>query len=71
MAFNVMAVNQDDHVKNLSFHMDRSGTWTLAPAYDLTFARGRGWTSQHQMRIQDKTTGIRRDDLLAVASSLG
>lgn len=71
MAFNVMAVNQDDHVKNLSFHMDRDGTWSLAPAYDVTFARGTGWTSEHQMRVRDKTTGIRRDDLLAVASEFG
>jgi serine/threonine-protein kinase HipA len=27
MAFNVMARNQDDHVKNIAFLMDRSGTW--------------------------------------------
>lgn len=69
--FNVMAVNQDDHVKNLSFHMDRSGTWSLAPAYDLTHARGEGWTRYHQMRVRDKRSGIRREDLLAVATEFG
>jgi serine/threonine-protein kinase HipA len=69
--FNVMAVNQDDHVKNLSFHMDPSGTWRLSPAYDLTFAKGAGWTSRHQMRIQDRTTGVTEAHLLALAAELG
>lgn len=68
MAFNVMAVNQDDHVKNLSFHMARDGRWRLAPAYDLTFARGGGFTARHQMRVRDKTAGITSSDLLAVAA---
>jgi serine/threonine-protein kinase HipA len=67
MVFNVLGVNQDDHVKNLSFHMDGDGSWTLTPAYDVTFARGAGWTANHQMRVQDKTHGIRRNDLLNVA----
>ncbi len=60
-------VNQDDHVKNLSFHMRPSGEWSLTPAYDVTFARGHGWTANHQMRVQDKMSGIRQADLLAVA----
>lgn len=38
--FNVMAHNRDDHAKNFSFLMDESGTWKLAPAYDLTFSGG-------------------------------
>jgi serine/threonine-protein kinase HipA len=71
MVFNVVAVNQDDHVKNLSFHMDRDGTWSLAPAYDVTFARGHGWTRAHQMRVRDKTSGIRATDLLEVAREFG
>lgn len=71
MVFNVMAVNQDDHVKNLSFHMDPSGVWSLTPAYDITFARGEGWTRNHQMRIRDKTSDIRKDDLIAVADEFG
>jgi serine/threonine-protein kinase HipA len=71
MVFNVLAVNQDDHVKNLSFHMDRAGEWTLTPAYDLTFARGGGWTATHQMRIAGKRTGITRADLLDVAATFG
>jgi serine/threonine-protein kinase HipA len=69
--FNILAVNQDDHVKNLSFHMDTSGTWRLAPAYDLTFAKGGGWTARHQMRIRDLTAGIREGHLLELADELG
>jgi len=71
MVFNVLAVNQDDHVKNLSFHMDREGVWSLTPAYDLTFAKGAGWTASHQMRVADKRTGITRADLVGVAETFG
>jgi len=71
MVFNVLAVNQDDHVKNLSFHMDPTGEWHLTPAYDVTFARGEGWTRAHQLRIRDKTTGIRDSDLVAIANDFG
>ncbi|WP_457575568.1 type II toxin-antitoxin system HipA family toxin [Desulfomarina sp.] len=43
MIFNVMAHNRDDHVKNFSFLFDdHNGSWSLAPAYDLTFSRGPG-----------------------------
>ncbi|MGD2153101.1 MAG: type II toxin-antitoxin system HipA family toxin [Gemmatimonadales bacterium] len=67
MVFNVLAVNQDDHVKNLSFHMRPTGEWSLTPAYDVTFAHGQRWTADHQMRVQDKMSGIREADLKAVA----
>jgi serine/threonine-protein kinase HipA len=40
--FNVLAHNRDDHAKNFSFLMDETGTWKLAPAYDLTFSSGPG-----------------------------
>lgn len=40
MAFNVLAHNRDDHAKQFSFLMDRAGAWTLALAYELTFAPG-------------------------------
>ena len=67
MVFNLMAVNQDDHVKNLSFHMHEDGRWSLTPAYDLTFVHGRGFTARHQMRVRDKTSSITCDDLRRVA----
>ena len=31
MAFNVIARNQDDHVKNIAFLMDQAGSWSLSP----------------------------------------
>ncbi len=71
MVFNVLAVNQDDHVKNLSLQMDRRGTWSPTPAYDLTFARGSGFTSAHQMRINGKRANLTRTDLLTVAETFG
>ena len=36
--FNIVARNQDDHVKNIAFLMDRSGAWRLAPAYDVAYS---------------------------------
>ena len=69
MVFNVMARNQDDHVKNISFLMDRSGRWSLAPAYDVTYAYNPGgrWTGKHQMLINGKSDDIGMDDLQASA----
>jgi serine/threonine-protein kinase HipA len=69
--FNVLGVNQDDHVKNLSFHMDRDGGWRLTPAYDVTYARGTEWTSAHQMRVADKRSGITRKDLVELGRTFG
>lgn len=69
--FNVAAVNQDDHVKNFGFLMDRTGRWSLAPAFDLTFARGSGFTRRHQMTLNGETDDFTREDLLALGRSLG
>jgi serine/threonine-protein kinase HipA len=71
LVFNVLAINQDDHVKNLSYQMLPDGSWRLSPAYDLTFAKGTGWTAQHQMRIGGKTSGITRPDMLELGKSFG
>lgn len=68
--FNVLAVNQDDHVKNLSFHMDRRGEWRLSPAYDLTFARGSGWTARHQMQLRGRTSEITVAHLVELAEEV-
>ena len=72
MVFNVIARNQDDHTKNISFLMDKAGTWRLSPAYDVSWAynpRGE-WTSHHQMSINNKWDGITRTDLLSVAEAM-
>lgn len=69
MVFNVVVRNQDDHTKNISFLMDRSGKWRLSPAYDMGYAynpKG-GWTSQHQMSVNGKFDNITRGDLLEFA----
>ena len=69
MVFNVVARNQDDHTKNISFLMDESGKWRLSPAYDMGYAynpNGR-WTATHQMSINGKFDGITREDLLGFA----
>lgn len=73
MVFNVLGRNQDDHVKNVSFLMDRKGIWRLSPAYDMTYSYNPGgeWTETHQMRINGKQDNITRADLVASGSSMG
>lgn len=73
MVFNCLAVNQDDHVKNTSFLMDRGGKWTLSPAYDLTFSYNPDskWLRAHQMSVNGKTTQIGVQDLLEAGSRMG
>ena len=64
MAFNVIARNQDDHVKNIAFLMDRQGQWSLAPAFDMTYSYNPSgdWTMQHQMSINGKRDGFTIED---------
>ena len=64
MAFNILAANNDDHVKNISFLMDRSGQWSLAPAYDITFSWNPGglWTGMHQMSMNGKRERFTEED---------
>ena len=73
MVFNCLAVNQDDHVKNISFIMDRSGKWMLSPAYDITFSYdlSNKWLRAHQMNINGKTTKIELFDLLEAGAKMG
>ena len=65
MVFNIVARNQDDHVKNIAFLMDKQGTWSLAPAFDVTYAyQPTGlWTSQHQMSMNGKRDQFTAEDL--------
>jgi serine/threonine-protein kinase HipA len=73
MVFNVVARNQDDHVKNISFLMGRDGAWSLAPAYDVIWAwkPGNPWLDSHQMSINGKRDGFTLTDLRAVAEVAG
>jgi serine/threonine-protein kinase HipA len=72
MAFNVIARNQDDHTKNISFLMDQSGTWSLSPAYDVTYAYDpqNKWMKNHQLSVNGKHTEITKEDLLSVAKEM-
>ena len=71
--FNVAARNQDDHVKNIAFLMDRNGEWRLSPAYDVTYSyRPSGtWTRNHQMSLAGKVNDFTHDDLLTFANTSG
>ncbi len=73
MVFNHKAKNYDDHVKNISFLMQRDGTWSLAPAYDITFSYNPAgaWTSRHQMTVNGKMAGIDDNDLIASGKNIG
>jgi serine/threonine-protein kinase HipA len=71
MVFNIVARNQDDHVKNIAFLMDRTGKWSLSPAFDMTYSyqpNGQ-WTARHQMTLNGKRDGFTLDDFKACAQS--
>jgi serine/threonine-protein kinase HipA len=67
--FNIVGRNCDDHVKNISFLMNRRGEWRLSPAFDISYAWNPSgeWTSQHQMSVNGKRDGFEHEDLLALA----
>lgn len=71
MVFNLVARNQDDHVKNIAFLMDRAGQWSLSPAFDITwsFNPAGDWTATHQMTVNGKRDQFTRADLLAAGRS--
>ena len=71
MVFNVLARNQDDHTKNISFLMNSSGNWSLSPAYDVTYAYNptNFWLKSHQMSVNGKRDNINLEDLLLVGQS--
>ena len=71
--FNIVARNQDDHVKNIAFLMDRRGVWRLSPAYDVAYAYNPSgtWTREHRMSVAGKRDGFERTDLERFAESSG
>jgi len=73
MVFNVIARNQDDHSKNISFILKKGGEWRLAPAYDVCWAFNPSgeWTDQHQMTINSKRDDFIKKDLLDFAAQQG
>lgn len=71
MAFNICARNQDDHVKNIAFLMNKSGDWQLAPAFDLTYSFNPDgdWTASHQMTLNGKRDDFTLEDFRGGARS--
>jgi serine/threonine-protein kinase HipA len=72
MTFNIIARNQDDHVKNIAFLMDRAGNWFLSPAFDMTYSYNPtgDWTSRHQMSLNGKRDDFTIDDFRACAKNV-
>lgn len=68
MVFNVLVHNCDDHTKNFSFMMDQDGNWSLSPAFDLCYSydSSNEWVNGHNMRVNNKRTGITYADLMVV-----
>jgi serine/threonine-protein kinase HipA len=71
MVFNIVARNQDDHVKNIAFLMDKAGEWSLAPAFDMTYSfnPAGAWTASHQMTMNGKRDDFTLDDFNACAKT--
>lgn len=70
---NLFIRNQDDHVKNIAFLMDRSGAWRLSPAFDLAYAWNPSgeWTGSHQMSLNGKRDDFDLEDLIAFGAHCG
>ena len=71
MAFNIIGRNQDDHVKNIAFLMDKSGAWSLSPAFDMTYSYNPqgDWTSTHQMSLDGKRDDFSLENFKACAKN--
>jgi serine/threonine-protein kinase HipA len=72
MAFNIIARNQDDHVKNIAFLMNKAGQWSLSPAFDVCYSYNPAgtWTSKHQMSMNGKRDEFTLEDFRACAANI-
>lgn len=72
MVFNAISRNVDDHVKNISYTMDKSGQWSLSPAYDLTFSVNPldALGEMHKMTINGRQDAFTFDDFMVVADNM-
>jgi len=71
MVFNIVARNQDDHVKNIAFLMDQAGRWSLSPAFDVIYSYNPtgAWTDRHQMTLNGKRDGFTLADFATCAKA--
>lgn len=69
MIFNVLAGNIDDHARNFSFIMDRTGRWSLAPAYDMVYSIDPSVLEVQKgqfLSICGKKSDIKKEDLIHI-----
>lgn len=64
--FNVAFNNRDDHPKNFAYLMSKTGQWSLAPAYDVTFCEGP--SGYHEMDVMGEALEIGREDMLRLGT---
>jgi serine/threonine-protein kinase HipA len=74
MIFNVVFANTDDHLKNHSFIYDnRTDSWNLGPAYDITYpidALHKFLNTARALSINGKRIDITLDDVLPLAEAM-
>lgn len=74
MVFNYLANNTDDHHKNFAFIMNRSGEWSLTPAYDMTYIFNIGGFQPHRehcLLMRGKYAEWTREDVICFAADNG
>lgn len=73
MVFNLVFANTDDHLKNHSFLYDQvNNSWSLAPAYDLTYPLNIDLNITEVSRalsVNSKRTNIGLNDVLSLAET--
>lgn len=67
--FNLTALNDDDHLKNVAFLLDPDDGWALAPAYDLTYTPSRA--GERGMSVAGHAARIRWATVVALAERHG
>lgn len=74
MVFNFIAGVSDDHNRNFSFMMDKTGQWSLAPAYDVMFSSNI-WDNpsaiSHCLGMWQKRSHITLDDCVDFGEDIG
>jgi len=73
MVFNLVFANIDDHLKNHSFiYNNKTDSWSLAPAYDLTYPLNINFNYNNISRalsINGKRTNINFEDIMTIAET--
>jgi serine/threonine-protein kinase HipA len=69
MVFNVLACNRDDHTRQHAYLMTPTGDRRLAPAFDLTYARGPG--GEHDLDIEGEGRRPTRAHVLTLGQRHG